>query len=176
MLAASQKFKFSSTEKELDLVSPKASHEPLFVYVDDVLKAFKIRGADSFKADGRTITCMRDDNGTMYHPKRIPCHPGCVIQVVYETPQSDKSNVLKDLDSSEPVNTTLSRHMTIHINSQLKTLNSAVELANHSGYPLHAKAMQDLIKKHLGPSTNVEHNQQKLEQDVGILAQKADNL
>ncbi|KAF9273631.1 hypothetical protein BGZ74_004700 [Mortierella antarctica] len=62
MPATSQKFKFGSTERELDLVSPKAPDEPLFVYVDDVLETFKIPNADRFEADGRTIVCVRDDN------------------------------------------------------------------------------------------------------------------
>ncbi|KAF9313758.1 hypothetical protein BG006_004082, partial [Podila minutissima] len=66
MPATSQKFKFGSTERELDLILPKAPHEPLFIYVDDVLRAFKIPAVDSFEADGRTISCMRDDKGTLY--------------------------------------------------------------------------------------------------------------
>ncbi|KAG0340547.1 hypothetical protein BG005_003180, partial [Podila minutissima] len=208
MPATPQKFKFGSTERELDLISPKAPNEPLFIYVDDVLRAFKIPDVDRFEADGTTIAYVRDDNGNMYHPERIPCRPGCVIQVIYETPQSDppscqlttapgalvsssksvdqfsiKSNVLKDLDSSEPMSTTLSRRTTTHFHSQLKALNSAVELASRSGCPLSAKAMQDLIVKHLVPSTNVEdtlqylaHNVGNLVQDVGELKQKGDLL
>ncbi|KAF9315634.1 hypothetical protein BG006_003721, partial [Podila minutissima] len=191
-----QRFKFGSTERELDLVSPKAPHEPLFVYVDDVLRAFKIRDVDRFEANGTTIAYVRDDNGNI-----LPCRPGCVIQVIYETPQSDppsfeltnapgtlvpsnkstdqlsiKSNVLKDLDSSEPMSTTLSRRTTTHIHSQWKTLNSAVELANRSGRPLNAKAMQDLIAKHLVPSTNVEDTLQYLSQNVGNLVQDVGEL
>ncbi|KAF9202921.1 hypothetical protein BGZ59_001909 [Podila verticillata] len=110
----SQKFKFGSTERELDLVSSKVPHEPPFIYLDDVLEAFKILDADRFEADGRTIAYVRDDNGAMYHPKRIPCRPNCVIQVICKAPQSDptfwasivavdqlsiKSNVLTGLDS-----------------------------------------------------------------------------
>ncbi|KAF9294783.1 hypothetical protein BGZ74_011099, partial [Mortierella antarctica] len=200
MPATSQKFQFGSAERELDLVSSKVPHEPLFIYVDDVLEAFKIPGADRFEVDGRTIAYVRDDNGIMYHPKRIPCRPGCMIQVVCETPKSDptslgsnstpgtmslnksvdqlgiKSNILPDLDSSEPMRTTLSRRTTTHIHSQLTTLITAVEQASHSGSPLNAKAMQDLIGKHLVPCTNAEDSQQYLVQNVGTLVRDMGEL
>ncbi|KAG0349324.1 hypothetical protein BG005_011034, partial [Podila minutissima] len=200
MPATSQKFQFGSAERELDLVSSKVPHEPLFIYVDDVLEAFKIPGADRFEVDGRTIAYVRDDNGIMYHPKRIPCRPGCMIQVVCETPKSDptsleststpgtmssnkavdqlgiKSNVLPNLDFSEPMSTNLSRRTTTHIHSQLKTLITAVEQASHSGSPLNAKAMQDLIGKHLVPCTNAGDSQQYLVQNVGTLVRDMGEL
>ena len=71
MLATFQEFKFRSSEKKLNLVPSKASHEPMFIYVPAVLKAFKIQDAEGFEADGEfeadgvTIDYMRDDNGTM---------------------------------------------------------------------------------------------------------------
>ncbi|KAF9343068.1 hypothetical protein BGX26_006309 [Mortierella sp. AD094] len=100
MLATWQEFKFGPFKKRLDLISSKSAHETQFIYVDKVLKAFKIHDTEGFEAegepeaDGVTVAFMRDDNGTTYNPKRIPCRPGCVIEVVYETPQSN-SNVYK---------------------------------------------------------------------------------
>ncbi|KAG0344009.1 hypothetical protein BG005_002083, partial [Podila minutissima] len=87
MSALSQKFKFGPTEKELGVASSNDPHEPLFIYVDDVLEAFKIPDADRFEADGRTVAYLQDGNGTI-----IPCRPGCVIQVVYEIPQFDTTS------------------------------------------------------------------------------------
>ncbi|KAG0334776.1 hypothetical protein BG005_004788, partial [Podila minutissima] len=148
MPATSQKFKFGSTEWELDLVSPKAPHEPLFVYVDDVLETFKIPNADRFEADGRTIVCVRDDNGTT-----LPCRPGCVIQVVYETSQSGPTfcelttaagtlvslnesvnqlsitgDVSTDLGSSEPLRFGPSRVSTMQIQENMKTMTDAMKI------------------------------------------------
>ncbi|KAF9386232.1 hypothetical protein CPB97_003913 [Podila verticillata] len=88
MPATSQKFKFGLTERELDLVSSKVLHEPPFIYVDDILKAFKISDADRFEANGRSIVYVQDDNSAI-----IPYCPGCVIQVIYETPQSDSDSL-----------------------------------------------------------------------------------
>ncbi|KAG0318954.1 hypothetical protein BG000_004009 [Podila horticola] len=201
MPATSQKFKLGSSERELDLVPPKVPHELPFIYVDDVLEAFEIPHAARFETHGRTIAYVRDDNGKMYDPKRIPCRPDCVIQVVCKTQQSDltslestiapgtplslnesvdrlsiKSNVSKDLDHSEPMSTTLSRRTTTHIHSQLKTLNAAVELANQSGHRLNAEAMQDLIRQYLEPSSNVQDTQQYLAQNVGILVRDVGEL
>ncbi|KAG0247663.1 hypothetical protein BG011_001114 [Mortierella polycephala] len=88
MPATWQKFKCGSIEGELDLVSSRVPHEPQFIYVDDVLDAFKIHDVDRFEADGRTIAYVQDDNGII-----IPCRPECVIEVVYETPQSDSTSL-----------------------------------------------------------------------------------
>ncbi|KAG0092706.1 hypothetical protein BGZ93_008202 [Podila epicladia] len=60
MSETSQKFKFDLTEKELNLVSSNVPSEPLFTYVDDVLKAFKIPDVDRFEADGKTIAYSQD--------------------------------------------------------------------------------------------------------------------
>lgn len=65
MYATSQKVIFDSTERKLDLVSPKAPNEPLFIYVDDVLEAFKTPGADRFEVDGTAIAYVRDDNSAI---------------------------------------------------------------------------------------------------------------
>jgi hypothetical protein len=65
MPATSQKFKLSSSERELDLVPSRVPHELPFIYVDDVLEAFKIPYADRFEAEGRTIAYVRNDNGIM---------------------------------------------------------------------------------------------------------------
>ncbi|KAF9176809.1 hypothetical protein BGZ51_009621 [Haplosporangium sp. Z 767] len=89
MYATWQKFKCGSTERELDLVSSRVPHEPQFIYVDDVLDAFKIHDVDRFEADGRTIAYVRDDNGII-----IPCRPECVIEVVYEAPQSNSTSLI----------------------------------------------------------------------------------
>ncbi|KAG0024269.1 hypothetical protein BGZ82_010500 [Podila clonocystis] len=51
-------------------------------------EAFKILDVDRSEAEGRTIAYMRDGNGQLPSKKRIPRHPDCLIQVVYETPQS----------------------------------------------------------------------------------------
>ncbi|KAF9348526.1 hypothetical protein BGX26_000087, partial [Mortierella sp. AD094] len=145
MSATWQKFKCGSMERELDLVSSRVPHEPQFNYVDDVLDAFKIHYADRFEADRRTIAYMRDDNGIMYHPKRIPCRPECVIEVFYETPQTDstsltstiahgssvslnesvdqlsiKSQLSADLDPSEPLHFGLLRKSTMQIQEDMK--------------------------------------------------------
>ncbi|KAG0328819.1 hypothetical protein BG000_000302 [Podila horticola] len=88
MPATSQKFKFSSSEIELDPVSSTVPCQPPFIYIDDVLEAFKIPDVVKCEADGRTIAYAQDGNGSMYHPKRIPCRPGCMIQVFYKSPQS----------------------------------------------------------------------------------------
>ncbi|KAG0247309.1 hypothetical protein BG011_001687 [Mortierella polycephala] len=63
MPATWQKFKCGSIERELVLVSSRVPHEPQFIYVDDVLDAFKIHDVDRFEVDGRTIAYVRDDNG-----------------------------------------------------------------------------------------------------------------
>ncbi|KAF9379888.1 hypothetical protein CPC16_010547 [Podila verticillata] len=60
-----QKFNCGSAERELHLISSKVPHESLFVYVDDVLEAFKILDADRFEANGRTIAYVQDDIGAM---------------------------------------------------------------------------------------------------------------
>jgi len=60
-----QKFKYGSAARELDLVRSKVQDEPSFVYVDDILDAFKTQNVDRFEADGVTISCMRDDNGVV---------------------------------------------------------------------------------------------------------------
>lgn len=69
MLASSQEFKFGPIKKRLNLISSKSPHEPQFVYVLDVLKAFKIQDAVSFEADGEfeadgvILDYMRDGSG-----------------------------------------------------------------------------------------------------------------
>ncbi|KAI8603125.1 hypothetical protein EDD21DRAFT_403109 [Dissophora ornata] len=94
-----QEFKFGAVEKKLNLVSSKVPQEPQFIYLPAALKAFKIHDVVGFEddgeleADGVTIDYMRDDNGAMYYPKRIPCCPGCVIEVIYMTPQSDSTSL-----------------------------------------------------------------------------------
>ncbi|KAF9378864.1 hypothetical protein CPC16_011079 [Podila verticillata] len=65
MPVMSQKFKFGSIEMDLDLVSSGVPNEPQFIYIDDILEAFKIPDADSFEADGRTIAYVEDDSGTI---------------------------------------------------------------------------------------------------------------
>jgi hypothetical protein len=65
MPATSQKFKLGSSERELDLVPSRVPHERPFIYVDDVLEAFKIPHADRFEAEGRTVAYVRNDNGIM---------------------------------------------------------------------------------------------------------------
>ncbi|KAG0083578.1 hypothetical protein BGZ92_010646 [Podila epicladia] len=167
MPVTSQKFQLGSTERELDIVS-KATHKPLFVYVDDVLDAFEIPRANRFEADGRTIAYMRDDNGITT--------PGTLSSSTSVDQLSIKSNILRVLDSSEPMSTTLSRRTTSHIHSQWKTLNAAVDLANRSGCPLNAKAMQELIEKHLVPCINIQDIQQYLVQNVGALVRDEGEL
>jgi len=65
MPAISQKFRFGSTERELDLIPSRVPRDLSFIYVGDVSEAFKILDADRFEAEGRTIVYMRDDNGIM---------------------------------------------------------------------------------------------------------------
>ncbi|KAF9335399.1 hypothetical protein BG006_000186 [Podila minutissima] len=168
MPTTSQKFQFGSAKRELDLVSSKVPHEPPFIYVDDVLEAFKISGADRFEVDGRTIAYVRHDNGIIT--------PGTMSSHKSINQLGIKSNVLTDLDSSEPISTILPRRTTTHIHSQLNTLITAVEQASHSGSPLNAKAMQDLIGKHLLPCTNPEDSQQYLMQNVGTLVRDMGEL
>ncbi|KAF9309936.1 hypothetical protein BG003_009137, partial [Podila horticola] len=185
MLATSQKFKLGSTERELDLVPSRVPHELPFIYVDDVLEAFEIPHAARFEAHGRTIAYVRDDNGkiglqntqsdlTSWESTIAPGTPMSLNESVDRL--SIKSNVSKDLDHSEPMSTTLSRRTTTHIHSQLKTLNAAVELANQSGHRLNAEAMQDLIRQHLEPSSNVQDTQQYLAQNIGILVRDVGEL
>ncbi|KAF9201759.1 hypothetical protein BGZ59_002527, partial [Podila verticillata] len=71
MPVMSQKFKFGSIEMDLDLVSSGVPNEPQFIYIDDILEAFKIPDADSFEADGRTIVYVEDDNGTIKSAMQI---------------------------------------------------------------------------------------------------------
>ncbi|KAG0345781.1 hypothetical protein BG005_001115 [Podila minutissima] len=190
-----------STERQLGLVSSTDSHKTHFIHVDDVLAAFKdlaaFKNLDAvrFEVDGRTIAYMRDDNGTVYDPKRIPCRPGWVIEVVLKTPQPDsacltstiapvsrlslnepvdpfsiETKVSTDFGLSEPMSSTVSRRTTTHIHGQLKTLlNAAVEVASRSGRPLNAEVVQDLIGKHLVPPTYGDDIQQYLVQNVDML-------
>ncbi|KAF9950052.1 hypothetical protein BGZ72_008224, partial [Mortierella alpina] len=60
---------------------------------DDVLQAFEIQEAVRFQCDGKIITYMRDGNGNWYNPKRLPCHPGLVIEVVCKAPQSGSTSL-----------------------------------------------------------------------------------
>ncbi|KAF8925751.1 hypothetical protein BGZ58_000514, partial [Dissophora ornata] len=99
MLATWQEFRFGSITKKLSPIPSKSLHETQFVYVDDILKAFKILDAEGFEADGEfktikgTIVCLRDGNGIPYDPKRILCYPECVIEVLFETPKSDSTSL-----------------------------------------------------------------------------------
>ncbi|KAF9092376.1 hypothetical protein BGX27_001853 [Mortierella sp. AM989] len=194
MVATLQEFSFGSINEKFDLIPSKVLHEPQFVYLDDVLQTFQIPDIVKFKANGVTVACMRDDNGMMYCPKRIPCRPGCVIEVIYKTPQycstslsstttpgslvsssvlvdqlSIKNQVSTDLDPSEPMNTTLSRATTPYIHRQLRALNAEVELANQSDCILTAEAMQGLIRKHLVSATKDDETQQPLMQKIELL-------
>lgn len=65
MPATSQRFKFGSSEIELDPVSSTAPFQPPFIYIDEVLEAFKIPDVDKFEADGRKIAYAQDGNGSM---------------------------------------------------------------------------------------------------------------
>ncbi|KAF9344060.1 hypothetical protein BGX26_004863 [Mortierella sp. AD094] len=172
MLATWQEFKFGLIKRRLNLISSKSAHETQFIYVDDVLKAFKIHDAEGFEAegefetDGVTVAYMRDDNGMMYHPKRIPCNPGCVIEVVYETPKSDstslastitfgslvslnesvdqlsiKSQLSRDLDPSESLHFALLRKSTMQIQEDMKVATDAMIARNRAGKPLDAHSI-----------------------------------
>ncbi|KAF9575000.1 hypothetical protein EC968_004760 [Mortierella alpina] len=197
MQAERQKFKRGSTERELYVVSSKVQHEPPFIYVDDIRDAFKIQDVDRFEADGGTLSYVRDDNGNMYHPKRLACRPGCVIQVLCETPQSLDSEIvpgsltssdksvnhlsIKSSDSidsgfSESKGSTLSRRATTDIQRQLQTINAAIELSNRSGHTLDNEAMRDLIGQHLGSSINGDDTLRHLAQTIGILVQDVGEL
>ncbi|KAG0334005.1 hypothetical protein BG000_008716 [Podila horticola] len=162
MLATSQKFKLGSTERELDLVPSRVPHELPFIYVDDVLEAFEIPHAVRFEAHERTIAYVRDDNGKIYDPKRIPCRPDCVIQVVYKTPQSDltlestiapgtpvslnesvdqlsiKGKVSTGLDSPKPLRFGLSRKSTMQIQEDMKVMTDVMVARNRAGKSLDA--------------------------------------
>ncbi|KAF9344007.1 hypothetical protein BGX26_004921, partial [Mortierella sp. AD094] len=87
-----------------------------------------------------------------------------------------KNNVSTDLDPPNPMNMTLSRRTTTHFDSQLETLHAAVELANRSGLPVNADAMQDLIGKHLVPPTHGDDIQDYLVQNVGRLVKDVGEL
>ncbi|KAF9100733.1 hypothetical protein BGX27_000265 [Mortierella sp. AM989] len=207
MLSTWQDFKFGPIKKRLNLISSKSPDEPQFVFVPAVLKAFKIQDVaefeanGEFEADGMIIDYMRDDKGTAYHPNRIPCRPGCVIDLVFEASKANaislpptiapgslvslnesinqlsiKSIVSTDLDPSEPMKTTLSRSSTTHIHDQLKTLSAEVELANQTGQRLDAEAMQSLIRRHLEPPTHGDDVQHYLVQNVGMLVRDMDAL
>ncbi|KAG0014464.1 hypothetical protein BGZ82_001746 [Podila clonocystis] len=151
MTTTSQKFKLGSTERELDLTPARVLNESSYIYVDDVLEAFKIPDADMFEADGRTIAYMQDGNGTI-----IPCHPGRVIQVVYETPQSHltlfasiiavdqlniKRNVSTELDPSGPLIFDPSRKSTMQIQEDMKVVSNAMIYRNRFGKSLDAHSI-----------------------------------
>ncbi|KAF9342050.1 hypothetical protein BGX26_008511, partial [Mortierella sp. AD094] len=142
------------------------------VYVDNVLKVFKISDVEGFEADrefetdGVTIAYIRDDNGTMYHPKRTPCRPECVIEMVYETLQTSstsltsttargssvslnesvdqlsiKSQLSTDLDPSEPLYFGLLRKSTMQIQEDMKLVTDAMIARNRAGKPLHTHSI-----------------------------------
>ncbi|KAG0311070.1 hypothetical protein BGZ99_010405 [Dissophora globulifera] len=51
MSSTTQTFKFGSSVKRLDLISPETTREPQFIYVDDVLQVFQISGRVKFESD-----------------------------------------------------------------------------------------------------------------------------
>ncbi|KAF9931808.1 hypothetical protein FBU30_009504, partial [Linnemannia zychae] len=139
MYLLGQRFEYGSINIELDIIPSHIPNESGYIYADDVLKAFKITQADRFMANGRILSFMRDNNGVPYNPERIPCRPGCVIEVIYEPPlQSNPilpgssitspisvdnsvdqlnigSNILPHLDTFESLHSRLSRKSTAQI-------------------------------------------------------------
>ncbi|KAG0300873.1 hypothetical protein BGZ98_008797 [Dissophora globulifera] len=92
MSSTTQTFKFGSSVKKLDLISPEITRGPQFVYVDDVLQVFQISGTVKFESDGVSITYMRDGNGIMYDPKRIPRRERG-IEIFYEKALHDSASL-----------------------------------------------------------------------------------
>ncbi|KAG0319177.1 hypothetical protein BGZ99_005256 [Dissophora globulifera] len=76
---------------KLDLIFPESERESKFIYVDDVLKVFRISGTVEFESNGVSITYMRDGNGVTYLPKRISSHEG-VVEIFHETALPDSSS------------------------------------------------------------------------------------
>ena len=65
MSVKQQRFKCDSIKIKLELVSSKDPHESPFVYLDDILTAFKIQeqDVDRFEAKGGHIVYVRDHLG-----------------------------------------------------------------------------------------------------------------
>ncbi|KAF9304559.1 hypothetical protein BG003_001657, partial [Podila horticola] len=91
MPATSQKFKFGSSERELDLIPSRVPHEFPFIYVDDVLEAFEISHAVRFEADGRTIAYVRDDNGKIKSTVQIQEDMKIVTDIMIARNRAGKS-------------------------------------------------------------------------------------
>ncbi|KAF9933660.1 hypothetical protein FBU30_004903 [Linnemannia zychae] len=178
-----QSFEYGSIKIELDIVPSRIPNESGFIYKDDVLNALKITKADRFVANGRILSFMRDDNGVLYKPERIPCRPGCVIQVIYEpSPQSNTilpgssitfpisvdnsvdqlnigSNTSTRLDTSEPLHVHLSRRLTAQIQEYMKDLKDAITTDNRTESPsddsiIVKRLLVECNKSMINPETN----------------------
>ncbi|KAG0309776.1 hypothetical protein BGZ98_008233 [Dissophora globulifera] len=164
MLSTTQAFKFGSIERKLDLISPNDAHENQFIYVDDVLQAFQILGSSNavkFEADGVSISYVRDDNGTMYDPKRISCRKG-VIEILDQTAMpgstsltstialehstesvdllSIRGKVSRHTDPSEPLHLGPSKNLIMHVLEDINIATEASHAEHYAGIVTHVIA------------------------------------
>ncbi|KAF9993363.1 hypothetical protein BGZ79_001988, partial [Entomortierella chlamydospora] len=179
MLVAFQEFKYRGITLKLKLES---SHGTQVIYLSSVLKAFGIQDAAGyeanvmFKADGVIIDYI-------YHQKRIQYIPGCVIEVIYKTPQTDstslapttaressvsldesvdqlsiKSQLSSDLDPSEPLHFGLPRISVAQIRGDMKVATCTAIAGSCAGKALNAHFIADLSlpdEYHTSVVTNV---------------------
>ncbi|KAF9923249.1 hypothetical protein FBU30_006676 [Linnemannia zychae] len=167
-----QKFEYGSVKRELDIVTSGNPKESGFIYIDDVLRAFKIPNADRFEANGRTLSSMRDGKGTMYNPERIPCRPNCIIQVINEaTSQStsalgstatplgsvdesvDQLNISNNsptnLDPFESLRVNLLRQVTVRNQEYIKAITASIITENRAKFSDDYIINEELSAEHI---------------------------